>query len=279
MFGYVKTDMPNMYVKDTVLYKAMYCGLCKSIGKQCGLRCRFLLNYDLAFLSALMHNVLGKDVCVEKRRCIIHPIIKRPMAGITDLSERIAALNVILAYYKLCDDVADDKKGRLARSLIKKGYKRALKKEPLLDGLVKKEYDTLRALEKEKCDSVDRVSDCFANIVSGCVKIIAGDRAEENLLTLSYNVGKWIYLIDAIDDFDKDVKKKNYNVFAAMHSDVKTKRELLNFYGKEITEIFYDILGEISERTKNLKYNFNHDLTDNILLRGLSVQTKQIMEK
>lgn len=279
MFGYVKTDMPNMYVKDTVLYKAMYCGLCKSIGKQCGLRCRFLLNYDLTFLSALMHNVLNNDVNVEKRRCIIHPIIKRPMADVTELSKKIAALNVILAYYKICDDISDDKKGRFARSLIKKGYKKALKQEPSLDAVVKKEYETLRSLEKENCDSVDRVSDCFAKIVSGCVRIIAEDFADENLLVLSYNVGKWIYLIDAIDDFDKDVKKKNYNVFKSMHCEINAKRELLSVYGKEIAEIFYDILGEISERTKNLKYNFNHDLTDNILLRGLSVQTKTIMEK
>ena len=53
MFGYVKTDMPNMFVKDTVLYKAMYCGLCKGIGNVCGTKGRLLLNYDLAFLSLL----------------------------------------------------------------------------------------------------------------------------------------------------------------------------------------------------------------------------------
>lgn len=59
MFGYVKTDFPNLYVKDTVLYKAMYCGLCKGIGRTCGQKGRFLLNYDLTFLSVFMHNVLG----------------------------------------------------------------------------------------------------------------------------------------------------------------------------------------------------------------------------
>ena len=36
MFGYVKTDFPNMYMKDNILYKAMYCGLCTGIGKSCG---------------------------------------------------------------------------------------------------------------------------------------------------------------------------------------------------------------------------------------------------
>ena len=53
MFGYIRTDIPNMIVKDTVLYKALYCGLCKSIGKTCGTCGRFTLNYDLTFLSAI----------------------------------------------------------------------------------------------------------------------------------------------------------------------------------------------------------------------------------
>ena len=65
MFGYVKTDLPNMYVKDVILYKAMYCGLCKGIGKTCGQKSRLLLNYDLTFLSVFAHNLLDVDVKIE----------------------------------------------------------------------------------------------------------------------------------------------------------------------------------------------------------------------
>ena len=101
MFGYIKTDMPNMYVKDTVLYQAMYCGLCKGLGKSCGQKARFVLNYDLTFLSVLLHNLANIDVKVEKQHCVIHPIRKRPIAESDELTERIACLNVILAYYFL----------------------------------------------------------------------------------------------------------------------------------------------------------------------------------
>ena len=71
MFGYVKTDLPYVYMKDTVLYKAMYCGLCKSIGKCCGNKARLVLNYDLAFLSLICHNLTDKDVKLEKKHCVI----------------------------------------------------------------------------------------------------------------------------------------------------------------------------------------------------------------
>ena len=120
MFGYVKTDFPNMYMKDVTLYKAMYCGLCKGIGQTCGLRGRMVLNYDLTFLSVFLHNVMGEDVKIEKQRCIVHPIVKRPVAIPDDLTRRIACLNVILAYYKLLDDVIDSGKGRLKKSFINK---------------------------------------------------------------------------------------------------------------------------------------------------------------
>ena len=72
MFGYIKTDLPNMYIKDTVLYQAMYCSLCKGIGQTCGQKARFVLNYDLTFLSVLLHNVADVDVKVEKQHCVIH---------------------------------------------------------------------------------------------------------------------------------------------------------------------------------------------------------------
>ena len=113
MFGYVKTDNPNMFVKDTVLYRSMYCGLCKGIGRTCGQRARFALNYDLTFLSVLMHNILDIDVDIKKQHCIIHWFGKKPVAVPDELTDRIGALNIILAYYKLNDDVIDNNKGRI----------------------------------------------------------------------------------------------------------------------------------------------------------------------
>ena len=96
MFGYIRTDPAYLYGKDDILYRAFYCGLCKSIGKSCGQRARFALNYDLTFLSAFAHNVCGEDVQIERQRCVMHWFRKRPMAGVDALSVRVAHLTVIL---------------------------------------------------------------------------------------------------------------------------------------------------------------------------------------
>lgn len=278
MFGYVKTDRPNMYVKDTVLYGAMYCGLCKGIGKVCGQRARLVLNYDLTFLSVLLHNLKGLDAKIEKQRCVIHQIKKRPIAVPDELTHRIACLNVILARYKLNDDVVDNNKGRFKRAFLSKAYKRAKKLEPQIDSIVKKRYDELLALEKQGCDSVDIVADPFGMMMQEIVEMLMGEACDENVMSLAYHLGKWIYLIDALDDFDKDIKKNNFNVFVNMYKDVIKKSDLILTRQNELILIFASVLNKIAELSKLLKYKFNHDLTDNVLMRGLACQTKNIME-
>ena len=278
MFGYLTTDFPNLYVKDVVLYKAAYCGLCKSIGRTCGTKGRFLLNYDLTFLSVFVHNVLGEDFEIKKQRCILHTILKRPVAVPDAVSMRIAALNVILAYYKLSDNVIDEGKGRLKRSFFKKAYKKAKKAEPVFDGIVKKHYDALRALEKSASDSVDFVADPFGTMMKEITAELIKDKFTENIGELSYNLGKWIYLIDALDDFDKDKKSKSFNVFINAYADISDKKTLLTEKKGDLEFIFGEILSAVYRTAQNVSYNFNHDLTDNILYKGIFEQTKNIME-
>ena len=278
MFGYVKTDLPNLYVKDTVLYKALYCGLCKGIGKCTGCKGRLLLSYDLTFLSALMHNVLGVDVKVEREKCIVHPFKKRPVAQSDDLTKKIACLNVILAYHKLRDDVIDDGKGRLKKAIFTSNYKKARRLEPKLDEIVKHNYENLLKLEKSNTDSIDIIAEPFGKIMEQVVANIVGQEQTENLSVLAYNLGKWIYLIDALDDFDKDKKKGQYNVFVNAYTDAKDKKELISKHGKDLIFTFGMINNEISEITNKLDYKFNHDLTDNILHSGLRITLKEILE-
>ncbi len=277
MFGYVKSDIPNMYVKDTVLYKALYCGLCKGIGKTCGTKARLTLSYDLAFLSALIHNVMGVDVEVKKQHCIIHPLTKRPIAEVDKLTERIAVLNVILAYYKAEDAVNDKEGGKYKKALLKSAFKKAKKLEPKLEEIVKNRYQQLRKLEVANCDSIDISADPFGNMMKDVVKVISEEFYSEELGQISYDLGKWVYLIDALDDYDKDLKKKSFNVFYNVYK-CNSKKELLELKGSEILQYLTPPIMEIGELSRRLNYKFNHDLCDNVLQRGLISETKRIME-
>lgn len=256
----------------------MYCGLCKGIGCTCGCRARLALNYDLTFLSVLAHNLLDNDITIEKQHCLIHWFKKRPIAKVDDLTKRIAALNVILAYHKCNDDVIDSGKGRIKRSFFSKAYKKAKKLEPNLDKIVAERYLDLVKLEKQNCDSIDMVADPFGLMMQDVVKEIMPQVYSDNLASLAYNLGKWIYLIDALDDFDKDKKKGNFNVFINANPSVENKAQFINEKENEIKFIFGGVLNDIELNAQALEYKFNHDLLDNVLRKGLKAQTKQIME-
>ena len=225
-----------------------------------------------------MHNLADIDVKIEKQHCIVHHIVKRPVAVPDALTERIAALNIILAYYKLNDDVLDNNKGRLKRSFFKSAYKKAKLKEPKLDLIVAQRYDQLREYEKANCDSIDIVADPFGMMMQEVVEVLLGEVCTVEIKDLAYNLGKWIYLIDALDDFDKDKKSKNFNVFVNAYQDVINKQTLVSEKRADLIMVFSAILSSINELTRQLNYKFNHDLTDNVLLRGINVQTKNIME-
>ena len=256
----------------------MYCSLCKGIGQTCGAKARFVLNYDLTFLSVLMHNVSNVDVKVEKQHCVIHPIKKRPIAGVDDLTKRIACLNVILAYHKLNDDVIDSGNGRLKRSFFKSSYKKARALEKEMDKIVKEKYDELLKLEKQACDSADMIADPFGTMMQELFIILLKEKCSPTLKELAYYLGKWIYLIDALDDFDKDKKRGEYNVFVNEYKDCQSKQELINEHRNELLMVFTPILNMIGGLASQTEYKFNHDLIDNVLYRGLCAQTKNIME-
>ena len=136
MFGYVRTDTPYLYIKDQTLYQALYCGVCKGIGKTCGQAARMGLSYDVTFLSALLHNLAGVDVRVEKQHCLTHCIRTKKMAVVDELSMQLGALNTALVYYKYTDDIADGDRGKGKRLWFASGFKKMKKQYHWLVTLV-----------------------------------------------------------------------------------------------------------------------------------------------
>lgn len=277
MFGYVRYDLPNLYVKDFMLYKAMYCGLCKGIGKACGSIARMGLTYDVAFLSALFHNIAGIDVKIEKSHCVQHTIKKRPIACVDPLTEELGALNTVLLYYKLTDDLEDGGKGRGKRLFFKRGFRRAKKKYPelveIVDGFMREQSRT----EKEKTASPDRAADPTASMMKTLSDHFLKDKKSEFTGNLFYGLGKWVYLIDALDDYEKDGKKNNYNPFVLSYGRMSLK-ELMEREGEDIHFLFDTLFYSIRENLAKISFAFNRDLTDNIILLGLPAETERVMK-
>lgn len=275
MLGYVKYDLPNLCVKDFLLYKAMYCGLCKGISKSCGQRARMGLTYDVTFLSVLLHNILGVDIKIEKQGCVGH-VKKRSIALTDELTEELGALNTILVYYKLTDDIADGGKGRGKRILFKKGFKRAKRKYPALVKLVGDYMTEQEKTEKSGATSPEMAADPSACMMQALSEYFLKEKSSTATRSLFYEFGKWVYLIDALDDYDKDKKKKEYNPFVLTYG-CDSRKELMEQRGEEISFLFDTSFYAMRESLEQIPFSFNRDLSDNVILRGLPLETARVM--
>ncbi len=278
MFGYINPDRPYLFIKDETLYNALYCGTCKCIGKACGQMARTALTYDIAFTSAIVHNIKGEDVVIKKRRCAFHLIKRRPMAMPDDTTIALACMNTALSYYKLCDDALDGSRKGMFRFLYKRGYKKVLKRHPAIAETIGRQMEAQRALEEKGCAIIDEACEPTSLMMQELSDYLLGEHANGYTRQLFYALGKWIYLVDAVDDYDKDVKKGRYNVLYNAYG-VKTFHEVLETAKSELDFLFDYQFAQMREAIAHIRFYFNHDLTDNIILRGIPLRTRALFDK
>ena len=216
MFGYVKPLPGELKVKEYEYYKAAYCGLCRALKKKSPIL-PFTLSYDFVFLALLKMALAEEIPPIEKIRCIAHPLRKRPALKPTPEMERTAASAALLVYYNLKDDVAD-KKGvrKLGAALLLPATGRVRKKnlsDGKLDGVIADALELISRDEKAGAPSPYACAETFGYLLGS----VFADGAEEAhrvpLFQIGRRIGRWIYLLDAADDAEKDAKKKNYNPF------------------------------------------------------------------
>lgn len=215
MFGYVRPLREELKVGEWENYQAAYCGLCHVLKEQCGFAARFVLNYDFVFLSML----LDEETCFVppcKRRCGAHPFRARSTIPATAASVRCAQASVILTHYKLIDDAQDEgfRKAlfsRFADLALRPSYRKAKGALPEFNRTVQNCLGELRELEREKCASLDRAADPFARLLTAALPAEDRDEVGRPRAQLLYQLGRWIYLADAVDDLPEDRAKNRYN--------------------------------------------------------------------
>ena len=276
MFGYIQPDSPYLFIKDEKLYKALYCGLCKSIGKGCGQRARTALTFDMAFMSAIVHNIRREDVEIKKARCGLHFIKRRPIAKTDDTTVLLGCINTVLAYYKLCDDKQDGDRKAILRHLYKKGVKRTAKKHPRVIEIIREQIEKQSLLEKEGCSVIDMACEPTAEMMKQLSVYVLKEYSTPQTEGLFYDLGKWVYLADALDDYEKDVKKGRYNVLYKAFG-CADKCEAVEKNRDEINFLFDSLFADMRVRLSKIEFAFNHDLTDNIILRGIPLRTRALI--
>lgn len=230
MFGYIRPHTPELKVKQLNLYRAIYCGLCKTQRRRTGLFSCLTLSYDFVFLYLLRAEICQQNSSLVSRKATFFHPEKQTYVAENDLLLYCAGCAALLNVYKLQDDARDERLSRRMLSFFlipyfKYSLKKAKKHVSLPEQEIAEVIKELCTLENSKRASPDELAFCSGRLISE----IACYGVDDELLCcaarrLGLTVGRWLYLLDAADDHDEDLKRGRFNPFG----DRFEKNELKN---------------------------------------------------
>ncbi|MDD6154586.1 MAG: DUF5685 family protein [Eubacteriales bacterium] len=278
MYGYVRAIKDNMTADELDRYQGYYCGLCKELGARYGQKARMLLSYDMTFLALLLSSVNADADNISREKCILHHIKAKPVIK-SKYNAYAADMTVILAYEKMRDDRQDGKAASGAALKIFAGaYAEACGRRNEAAALIRSRLEAFYRAEKAEEKSCDLMADLFAEVMkvifSGCDEFNreAGERRVRVMAEAGSSLGRWIYLIDALDDFRDDMKSGNYNPLVMEYGEDRDSA------AEDLRPALYRHLGLLGQDLDLLDPKKDLDLIENITYLGLRAKTEEIIK-
>ena len=271
MFGYVVMNKPEIRFKDFDLYRSFYCGLCRELREKYGISGQITLTYDMTFVVVLLSALYEPPTQKGTTRCVIHPVCKQPVRK-NAATEYGADMNVLLTYYKCMDDWEDEKKFAALGygKILQRKNNRLSRRYPEKAEKIRKLLEKLSQMEKAGETDIDKMSGCFGRIME---EIFAWkkDVWEGSLRRMGFYLGKFIYILDAYDDVEKDVKNGNYNPFA--------EKYIMKGFDEQVRQLLIMMMAQTCREFEKLPIIKYTDILRNILYSGVWCRFEAIARK
>ena len=256
MFGYITIDQKALSKEEKSRYREYYCGLCRRLYTQYGSIGRATLTYDMTFLAMLLSSLYELEETKDRQRCMVHPFRLHPYRE-TSAIAYTADMNIILAYYQCLDDWHDDHNriaGQKSRQL-EKCLPRVREANPYQSGVIAQNLTRLGEMEKSNELNPDLPANCFGELM-GSLFIWRQDDYTDTLWHMGAALGRFIYLVDAVNDLRADIKKQRYNpLIAQMETD--------------FTPILTHMMAECTAAFEKLPIERNKHILQNVLYSGV----------
>ena len=271
MFGYVTIAAGALTPEQQARYRAFYCGLCHALGRRHGQLGRMTLSYDATFLYLLLTSLYEPETAEGSARCLPHPF--KPHAYVqNELADYCCDMNIALAYHKCLDDWQDDHSltGRAEAALLKQASDRVYSLYPDKCREIERCLKAISALEKSGESSPDTGANLSARML-GVIYRFREDMWADALVALGEGLGRFVYLMDAYDDLEADLKKGRYNPLRAWHD-----RDDYETFVKDSLTL---LIGEATEAFETLPLVQDMDILRNILYAGCWTRYEQLQQK
>ncbi|MBO7326473.1 MAG: hypothetical protein J6U74_03070 [Clostridia bacterium] len=222
MFGYVIVDKPSLRIREYDYYRATYCGLCHAMGKCTGCASRLTLSYDTTFFVLVREMLDGTKAEFVKKRCVRHPIKKIETVKINPQLEYSACVGAQLAYGKIVDNINDEKGmkrfvANICKVLFSRMDMKSFDQIPTISGFISEKLELISQIEEERTKSIDVPAEVFGDMMAGLLAY--GFEGEKKMIAekIGKRIGRWIYIVDAFDDYESDRKSGSYNPFVELY--------------------------------------------------------------
>jgi len=261
MFGYIVINKPELKMKDFYKYRAYYCGLCRMLKARYGISAQFTLSYDMTFLIILLTSLYESESKHERKRCIVHPLKKHDFLQ-NEITAYAADMSIVLSYHHLLDNWRDEKSlsGLAGAKALKRACRKIEKKYPRQCKEIKENLRLLEECEKNNNNDIDTAARFFGQLMGGLF-VYREDVWSESLRRLGFYLGKFIYIMDAYDDIEKDIKKGNYNPLKKYY---KSSR-----FTQDTERMLTMMMAECSREFEKLPCLVDIDILRNILYEGV----------
>lgn len=266
MFGYVTVYEKELKIRDYETYRSYYCGLCSALKKQYGRTGQMLLNYDMTFLLMLLSGLYEPEERSWEGRCAPHPA-RRHAYTANRFTQYAADMTVLLAWEKAKDDWTDEHslRGKLLEQGLRKKAQKAAGRWPRQAQSLHGNIEALMTAEKEQADDIDLVSGYTGRFLAEMF-VYSEDVWKNLLYQIGFYLGKFIYLMDAWEDLEKDRKEGSYNLFL-VH-----ERKGHIFTAEDVKEILTDMMANCCSAFERLPALAHEEILKNILYAGVWVK-------
>ncbi len=262
MLGYIRVFEEELKIKDFETYRSFYCGVCRDLKLNCGQISRITLNYDMTFLAVLLTSVYDKTPASENHTCMFHPLKKKRFYR-NEYTSYAADMSLLLSYHNLMDDWIDEKKlkSRFITGILKSGYKKTALKYPRQNTAVEDYLTRLHAVERAGSDNLDEAANLTGEMLAEIFDVYENDIWSPDLRKTGYYLGKFIYLMDAYEDVEKDKQNNCYNPLIQI-----SEKEDFDAKAKDILMLMAGGAASAFERLPAVEYI---DILRNILYSGI----------
>lgn len=211
MFGYVLINPETLSKAEKLRFRAFYCGLCGTLGREYGNVGRMTLSNDMTFLSLLLAALYAPREEQVSERCFPHPLKPHPAVS-QEAGIYAADMNILLAYHKCLDNVRDGStvRGRAGTAALAKAWKKAAGRRPRQQKAIAAALDRIHTLEQAGSTDLDALARAAGQMLGACY-IWKQDAFAPYLQRMGEALGRFVYLMDAYEDYQDDVKHGRFN--------------------------------------------------------------------